>query len=75
METLRTSRTVAGEIRAEMARRHVTGVQLAAQLGWTVSTTSRRLRGDQALTVDDVAAIAAVLDVPIEQLLSAAAAA
>jgi transcriptional regulator with XRE-family HTH domain len=68
MPTL-TSHTAA-EIRAEMARQRITQVQVAAALGMSQPVVSRMLRGDRPLTLDFIQDVAAVLDVPIGQLLN-----
>lgn len=52
-----------------MARRQVTQVQLAAGLGLSQPAIARRLSGRTPLTLDDVEAIAGVLDVPTAELL------
>lgn len=56
-----------GEIRAEMGRQRLSGVKLAEILGWTQQTTSRRLRGEVALRLDELEQIARALRVPVEQ--------
>ncbi len=52
-----------------MARRRKTQADLAPVLGVTRQAVSRRLTGDVPLTVDELAAIADFLDVPVTQLL------
>lgn len=64
-----TTGQVAAEIRAELARRKISGRSLAVQLGWSTTTGHRRLSGTQPLTVEDIARIADFLGVPIGQLL------
>lgn len=60
---------VAEEIRALMARRRLSGVQLAAQIDKSQGYLSRRLNGVQPFDVDDLEAIAGVLGVPVSALL------
>lgn len=65
------------EIRACMARRRVTGRDLAAELGMGRQSMQRRLAGDVPLSVPELIAIAAVLDVPVStftDVMSSAAA-
>jgi DNA-binding Xre family transcriptional regulator len=64
---------VAGNLRAELARRKISGRGLARGLGWTTSTTARLLSGEQRLTVDELAAVAAFLEVSPGSLLEATA--
>lgn len=56
---------VAGEVRAEMARKRMTGRELSRLTGKSQPYWSRRLTGDVALDVDDLDAVAALLDVPM----------
>jgi transcriptional regulator with XRE-family HTH domain len=67
--------TACREIRAEMARQSLTQRELAARLRWGVPYLRHRLGGRVKLSLDDVEAIAKVLGVPIEQLVTARAAA
>lgn len=59
---------VAAEIRAEMARQRLTQTALAERLDVNRAYVVRRLSGDTPLTVGDVAAIAAALDVRFADL-------
>lgn len=68
METEGIARVTVREIRAEMARYQLTQHALAKRLGWTQPYLSRRLMGHVPLSLDDVEAIAAELDVPIRRL-------
>jgi transcriptional regulator with XRE-family HTH domain len=63
------SRIVSMEVRAWMARRSLTQADLAAGLGITRQAVSLRLSGKTAWTVDDVAVVARVLNVPVTTLL------
>lgn len=60
---------VAGEIRAELGRRHQTQRDLARALGWTEVRLGRRLNGQVPWSIEDVELIASILDVPRSQLL------
>ena len=62
---MKTHQNVAAEIRAEFARRRISGRQAAKQLGWTGPYLSRRLTGAVPFDVNDLAAIAELLDVPV----------
>lgn len=58
------------EIKAEMARQGRSGQSLAADLGWSDSTFSRRLSGRQAIKFAEAEAIATALNVPLGQLVA-----
>jgi transcriptional regulator with XRE-family HTH domain len=62
---------VAEEIRALLARRRMSGRQLAAQLGVSPSWVSYRLTGTQEIGVNDMQQIADALDVSVLQLIPA----
>lgn len=62
---------VAAEIRAAMARKRVTQVALAGLIDMPVHSLARRLKSETPITVDELAAIAAALDVPVGDLLPA----
>lgn len=64
---------VAEEIRAMMARRRMTGRRLAIRLHVSPSWVNYRLIGKQPIDVDDLAAIARVLEVSVVDLLPASA--
>lgn len=68
MEQTTTERT-AGAVRAELARRKITGRQLALSLGWSPTTTWRRLNAEYPFNVDELAAVAAHLGVPVSTFL------
>lgn len=61
--------TVAGALRAEMARRRLTSSDLASVLKCSQSSASRRLTGDVGLDLDELALIAEWLDITSEDLL------
>lgn len=46
-----------------------TQARLAARLGITATTLSKKLRGTVPLTVDELVRVATILDVPVGQLL------
>jgi transcriptional regulator with XRE-family HTH domain len=62
---------VAASVRAELARQRKSGSALARHLGLPQSAVSRRLLGHVPFDVDQLAATAAWLNVPITDLLPA----
>jgi transcriptional regulator with XRE-family HTH domain len=62
---------VAGELRAHMARRRISSRKIAHQLGWSEVYLSRRLTGAVPFNVNDLAAVAEILDLPISSLFDA----
>lgn len=70
MRTETTTRRVAANLRAELARQGMTQDDLAAALGVSQQAISRRLLGRGSLTVDDLEALARVLDTTPERLLA-----
>jgi transcriptional regulator with XRE-family HTH domain len=56
---------VAAEVRAQLARRKLSGVRAARALGWSQNYISRRLSGTVPFDVTDLAAIAELLEVPM----------
>ena len=65
----RYSEQVAAEVRAEAARNRVTQQRLASVLGIDKGSMSRRMNGHQPFTVDELAAVADELHVPVQRLL------
>ncbi|AMS03532.1 helix-turn-helix DNA binding protein [Gordonia phage Guacamole] len=65
------SATVAANVRAELARRQVAAQQLAEGIGLSRVTLSRRLNGHAPWTIDEIAATAEFLNVPVESLIGA----
>jgi transcriptional regulator with XRE-family HTH domain len=59
----------AGAVRAELARRRVSGRDLARKLGWSPSATARRLSGEKPFDINELQQIASVLDVPVSLLV------
>lgn len=64
-----TTDSTADRVRAELARRRVSGRDLAVALGWSERTTRRRLAGHVAFTVDELTAVAQHLGLPPAELL------
>jgi Predicted transcriptional regulators len=61
--------TTAEEIRSLMARRRLSGVDLAGRIGRSQSYFSRRLTGETAFDIDDLEGIAQVLGVTVTTLI------
>jgi transcriptional regulator with XRE-family HTH domain len=57
-------------VRAELARKGISQMTLAGHIGMTQASVSKRLRGEVAFNVDELSAVARVLDVPIASLLA-----
>lgn len=66
-----TTQRVAEQIRATLGRRQLSRSWLAREVGMPVTTMNRRLRGDQAFTVDELTAVAKALEVPVTSLFPA----
>jgi len=66
------SNTVGATVRAEMARRRVTQRQIAEALGLSQTQISRRLAGEVAFNVDELAVVADFLGVAISTLVVSA---
>lgn len=64
-----TREAVASAVREAMASRKISGRALADQLGMPQSVFSRRMTGEVPFTVDELAAVAAALDVRLDVLL------
>lgn len=58
-------------VRAEMARRGLTQSDLAGRLGMSQPMLSNRLLGKTAFDVDELAAVAAALDLDVNVLIQA----
>lgn len=61
--------TVASSIRAEMARRDITQQQLAALIGMSQQSLSRRLRGEFPFNTAELNRVGEALDVPAATFL------
>ncbi len=64
--------SVAAEVRAQLARRQLTGTALAAAIGKSEMYVSRRLRGGVAFDLEDVEQVARFLGVAVVDLMPAA---
>ncbi len=64
--------TAAAEVRAALARCRITQTALAETTGRSQSYWSRRLSGEQPMTVADLEVISALTGVPVADLLVAA---
>lgn len=64
-----TAELTAGAVRAELARRRISGRAMARALGWSHGTTSRRLSGSSPFDIDELAAVASFLGIPTSALL------
>jgi transcriptional regulator with XRE-family HTH domain len=67
------SERVAEEIRVALTRRRMSAARLARELGVSQTYVWRRLEGQTAFDLDDLEKIAAILEVPIVELLRRAA--
>ena len=56
---------VAAEVRAALARQRISGRGAARELGWKSDYLWRRLDGRTPFDVNDLVAVAALLDVPV----------
>lgn len=63
--------SVAAEVRAQLARRRISGRKAALTMGWTEHYMSRRLTGKTPLDVNDLAALSGLLDVPVTTFVAA----
>ena len=61
----RLNEAIAAEVRAQLARRRLSGVRAARALGWTQNYISRRISGAVPFTVADLDALADLLEVPV----------
>lgn len=71
MEQTAAERTAAA-VRAELARRRITGRALARELSWGHSFVNRRLLGITPFRVDELHAVAAHLGVAVTDLMPVA---
>lgn len=62
---------VAGEVRAWMGRRQRSTRSVALELGWTETFLGRRLKSTQPFNVDELEAVARVLNVPVSVFFEA----
>lgn len=66
------ARAISDEIRLAMARRRITGSQLATMTGRSQSYISKRLRNEASMTANDVETICEALGEDLFDLLRAA---
>lgn len=66
------ARAVSDEIRLALARRRVSGSQIAEKIGRSQSYVSKRLRNDASFTANDVELICRVLHEDLLKLITAA---
>lgn len=66
---------VAEEVRAQMARRRMSGVQLAKAMGKSQTYLWRRLNGLTAFDMDDIEQLVRLLDLSLEDLFPVTSAA
>jgi len=64
------TKTVAAEVRAELARADISRTAAAERLGISRTLLWSRLRGDTSFTVDELENLAELLDVPAAQFLA-----
>lgn len=64
---------VLANIRAELARRSISQKELARRVGQSQKYVSRRLRGETALSLDELVAWADAIGVTVAELLVVAA--
>lgn len=64
--------SVAGNVRAEMARLRVSQSEVGSALGLTQQAVSRRLRGEVPFNVNELGVVADVLAVEVTDLLAPA---
>lgn len=60
---------IASNLRAELGRRQLSGRELARLCGWTVTSGSRRVKGTQSMTMDELLLITRNADIPLAVLL------
>lgn len=65
-----TREAVASVVREAMARKKISGRALADQIGVPQSVFSRRMTGEVAFDVDELAKIAVALEMPLDRLVS-----
>jgi transcriptional regulator with XRE-family HTH domain len=66
--------TTGANVRAEMVRRGISQTALASRLGMSQAAVSKRLRGETPFDINELAQIAAALDVTLDRLLEGVAA-
>ena len=66
------ARAISAEVRSVMARKQVSGAQLASRVGKSPSYISKRLRADAQFSANDIADICEALEEDLLTLLTAA---
>lgn len=61
-----TRRRIAAEVRAELARQRMSVSEAARRLGWGQSVLQRRIVAERPFEAEELAAIASLLDVPVQ---------
>lgn len=74
MPVISPSETVAANVKAEMARRSHSQNTFAPLIGMRQQALSRRLSGKTSFTIDELAAVAAALEVSLADLIGGVAA-
>lgn len=69
-ERKRAQKVVAANVRVELARANVSGSQMAAKIGLPTSTFNRRMAGEVSFDAEELAAVAAVLEISTDVLLA-----
>ena len=64
-----TEQQIAERLYIQMRRRRLTGVAAARVLGVKQSTVSKKLSGDRPLTLSELLALCAWMDVPVSEIL------
>ena len=72
METRTYNERVAAEVRASVARKGVSQTLVAEQAGMSNASLSRKLKGQYPFGVDELLAIAPLLDTTASSILAAA---
>lgn len=65
-----TAERTGANVRAEMARRGLSQIELAQQLGMSQSMLSYRLSGKTVFNIDELTRVAAALEVPLTALVA-----
>jgi len=64
-----TTERTAANVRAEIARRSLSGAKVARDLGWSRSGLHRRLTGAQPFDIDQLSRLADYLGITVTQLI------
>jgi transcriptional regulator with XRE-family HTH domain len=69
-ERKRAQKVIAANVRVELARANVSGSQMATKIGLPTSTFNRRVAGEVSFDAEELAAVAAVLEISTDVLLA-----